>query len=303
MTGLERVPPNDGRRVPTSSRTPVPISANTRLNLDLDPMVLFDPNSHVTDPFRVAHQVIPRAPISSNPDFTLRIPSRTDMQTFLQQLGQLNSQETTINGYETNLVYNTYMTRFSAPIAAVPPGNRRTIQPTGIHIPQGATIPNDILQRYPNLVTRLQNGTLQLQNIPEADRNRIIEAIAKDLSNDVMPLPQGRTRDFMASFTPDGRVFPYTLCPEHSFSRMGVPIVIPTGSAGNVTQSVDPTSLQTIFYRATPGGPITMGNYFQLTETAGPRGNGGTNGVVAPANQPLVVINGNQAYFVNPRAQ
>lgn len=199
--------------------------------------------------------------------------------------------------------------RFNNYLTPIPQANRSNIQPNGIHIPQGANIPNAVLQRHPNLIQNLQgpNGQTVLQNLPQADRDAVIQAITVNLqNNDIMPIPANRERDFFASFNPDGRVFPYTFCPPHALSNLRVPTLIQTRDQGNVQQNVNPSSLRVCYYRL-PNGQLTQGHYFEVTESAGPNGNGGVNGVVLPLNQPLVIINnhnrgntGNRAYIVNP---
>jgi len=107
----------------------------------------------------------------------------------------------------------------------------------------------------------------------------------------------GKKKDWLNFMIPDGKVFPYTVLTENELSRTGFPIGLYTKEG----QDVDVKSIKNIYYMDPITGKTKKGIYFEVYESAGPLGNGGINGVVAPADKALVIINHskNEAYFLN----
>ncbi|MBI1858408.1 MAG: hypothetical protein HYR97_04770 [Candidatus Melainabacteria bacterium] len=245
----------------------------------------------------------PKTPFSIDKDFTLRMLPLEDALKKLQQPGiklspieaqTLDKKATPLPGlYLAGLQF-----RANLPISNIPLKNRERVEPTGVHIPPGADIPADIR-------TGLESGKIRISDLTQEQKDAITVKLAKE---DVMPLQRGKTeeyRDFIASFTPDGKAYPYTLLPRHAMSNLGVPIVLQTKDSAGTQENIDPKSLRYTLYKDPRDGKVHEGIYFELAETKGSETN--TNGVIAPVDHVLQLINthgrnkkGGEAFIYQP---
>jgi hypothetical protein len=104
-------------------------------------------------------------------------------------------------------------------------------------------------------------------------------------------------RDWLSFMIPDGKVFPYTILTDGELTKKGFPIGLYTKE----DQDVSPASIKNVFYIDPLTNRIKKGIYFQVSEAAGPLGDGGINGIIVPDNRTLVIINHcrKEAYYVN----
>ena len=160
--------------------------------------------------------------------------------------------------------------------------------PIGFHLPNDSGIEIE-------LAIKILNGTLELSNFPKGIFEKII---VKNLTNEDYVKPQyGNKLNWLNFMIPDGKVFPYTILPDNSFTEYGFPVGLYTKGDENV----DPASIKNIYYEDPKTKRVTKGIYFEVYEGPGDKGTGGINGIIVEEGKPIVIINThkNEAYFVN----
>lgn len=161
---------------------------------------------------------------------------------------------------------------------------RIRIEPCGLHVPNDQTLP----------VTK-DLDELKLKSLPKKIQEKIIlKSLTKE---DIIKPQKGENLDWLSFMIPDGKVYPYTILPTNVLSKYGFPIGLYTKG----DEDVNPKSIKHVYYIDPETMVLSKGVYFEVYEGSGPKGPGGINGVIVPANKPLVIINNRrqEAYFVN----
>ena len=168
---------------------------------------------------------------------------------------------------------------------AVKGTKKEAVKPEGFYVPEGVTLTPDELKA-------LQSG----KPIPKELQEKItLSALTKD---DVTKPQKGKNPSWRNEMYQDGKTFPFTVLDKNEQStRIGLPV----GFQTNKSQSIDPKSVKTIYFKDPKSGEIKKGVYFEVNEPAGPKGPGGKNGVIMEAPNPLVIIDtdGKKSYFIN----
>ena len=193
----------------------------------------------------------------------------------------INELRTTLSEYER--IFFELTEHFNKVVRGL---KRLEVKPSGFHIIKDASL-NQMEESFINKSN---------QPLPMVLLEKItVKTIKKE---DVIQCTEpGKKKDWLNFMIPDGKVFSYTVLTENELSRTGFPIGLYTKEG----QDVDVKSIKNIYYMDPITGKTKKGIYFEVYESAGPLGNGGVNGVVAPADKALVIINHskNEAYFLN----
>ena len=166
---------------------------------------------------------------------------------------------------------------------------RIKVKPKGLHVPNAQFLPQEIIQKITN------NDVIDFTAYSNEVKDK---AVLNTLTEEDIIKPQkGDKLDWLSFMIPDGKVFPYTILPENALSVHGFPIGLYTKG----DEDVDPASIKHIYYEDPRIKKIVKGIYFEVYEGPGPKGPGGINGLIVPADNPLVIINHKrkEAYFIN----
>lgn len=157
---------------------------------------------------------------------------------------------------------------------------------------QGFHLPNDVK------LTSKELRELSRNNLDVISQNLKEKMAVRGLTKEdiIKPIDGGKQIDWFSHMIQDGKVFPYTILIESELVKHGFPVGLFTQDG----QDIDISSIKNIFYIDPETSQIKHGIYFEVQESAGPLGEGGINGIIAPANKPLVIMNytKKEAYFI-----